>query len=142
MILMAGKRLKVILRSLLLRIASTLYLAVPSPRLLTSLATTSLAALFLYCLLLLFAFQLVDAVADPGDAELFFGATVGGQFIVGIVVVTLLAFIIFHVRRSTCQWRKTRTNVRESSQSCRDSKWRAVRIFQLFLELRGPNSVW
>ena len=92
--------------------------------------------------MLLAAFQLVDAVADPGDAELFFGATVGGQIIVGIVVVALLSFIIFHVRRSTCHWRKTRTIVREAAQSRRNSKWCTVRTFQLFLELRGPNSLW
>ena len=141
---MAGKRLKLTPTYFF----HTLPVAVPLPRSpsssnpLAATTCTPIAVLCLYCLMLLAAFQLVDAVADPGDAELFFGATVGGQIIVGIVVVALLAFITFHVRRSTCQWRKTRTIVRETAQSRRNSKWRVVRLFQLYIELRGPNSLW
>ena len=109
------------------------------------LAVLLMGGMWLYSLVLLGSFQIAklrERERTKGHTELYFGATVAGEIIVGFTLILLLAFITFHIYRTTCGWRSAHKSVRALAQSRRNSKWRAVRLFQLYIELRGPNSVW
>ena len=102
----------------------------------------ALGITIMYCLAVLFSFQLIDMLSDPGDAELYFGTTVAGQVLVGIVVLILVLSSLAQIRSNTRNWRNAYETAQATAKSRRNSNWRIIRLAQLYIELRGPNSPW
>jgi len=99
----------------------------------------------LYAALIVALPALTDAVvkAETGirnAAEVLFQVTTYVKVIVGSISMLLIFFGAWTIRRATCARESTLEDIAKTAEARRDSKWFAIRVFELIQEEKGPNS--
>ena len=73
-------------------------------------------------------------------AELYFQVTMSVKAVVGSICVLLIFFGGRTIRRITYARKSTLEGIAKTAKARRDSKWFAIRVFELIQEEKGPNS--
>ena len=84
-----------------------------------------------------------NLVGDTGDtAETYLRITISVNVVVGTICVLLILFAVWTIRRITCARKSTLEDIAKTSEARRDSKWFAIRMFELVQEKKGPQSAY
>ena len=83
---------------------------------------------------------LADAFLGVGAAERFYQITMSVKAVVGSICVLLIFFGGRTIRRITYARKSTLEGIAKTAKARRDSKWFAIRVFELIQEEKGPNS--
>ena len=76
----------------------------------------------------------------PGSAETFLQITMPVKVVVGSICGLLFLFAAWTIHRSTCARKSTLEDIAKTAEARRNSKWFAIRVFELLQEGKGPNS--
>ena len=76
----------------------------------------------------------------PNAAEIYFQVTMSVKVVVGSTSVLLILFGAWTIRRVTCARESTLEDIAKTAEARRNSKWFAIRVFELIQEAKGPNS--
>ena len=95
----------------------------------------------LYAALMLASSVVADITTGlPNVAVTYLQITMSVQVVVGSICVLLIFFGAWTIRRATCARESTLEDIAKTAEARRDSKWFAIRVFELVKEEKGPNS--
>ena len=97
--------------------------------------------IILYAAIIVVLPFLTEVLDLPKDVfETFFQITMSVKVVVGSICVLLILFAAWILHRTTCARKSTLEDIAETAEARRNSKWFAVRVFELVQEGKGPNS--
>ena len=83
-----------------------------------------------------------DILVDQPVAESYLHITISVNVVVGSICVLLVLFAVWTIHRVTCARKSTLEDIAKTSAARRDSKWFAIRMFELVQEKKGPQSAY
>ena len=85
-------------------------------------------------------FQADALTGLKGTAETYLQLTMSVNVVVGSICGLLFLFAVWTIRRATCARKSTLEDIAKTAEARRNSKWFAIRMFELLQEGKGPNS--
>ena len=81
-----------------------------------------------------------ERFGGSGHAKTYLRVTMSVKVVVGLICVLLIFFAVWAIRRATCARESALEDIAKTAEARRDSKWFAIRVFELIQEAKGPNS--